>query len=249
MIGELLYAKHWWVWWSNPVLGIHDDHRYRAALTPTDFEHLDYFRLLDIRSQLELSEVPDDSLVENLEIRCLALSDAASIESRLTRFAVLTMSSTILSANAAEWNEYYGVSSPELIKELVRQRAELPNEILYWQEPFSRSLANSLTTNLSMLDRTRLGLCMVLRTYFPKIMGRWSLTCPRAVTEFANSLESMPEDKFEFLKAWSWGQLQELDQDTRARFEVRDFSFEVDTDLESQISDFLDEDVEGSINA
>jgi hypothetical protein len=235
MIGDLTYASHWWAWWSNPVNQIHEDHKNTLPLTNDQLENIDYVHLLQIRSTLSLSDLPDELLETRMELRSLALATPAQFDQHLVRFALFTLDSSILHARPQDWESSFGVTSPELIREIITLKNDLPTELIQWQEGVARYLTNSLKKQLLIQERARVGFAIYLRSFFPRMYSRWLLTQSNEILEWANALETIPTDLWDVIDNWSSPSLVALHTEIYATFEIPTFEMPMGDDFDSEM--------------
>lgn len=228
MIAELSYASRWWAWWSNPLQGIHIDHKNLLPLTNEQLANVDYFRLLQIRSTLGLLDTPDDLLESRLELRSLAMATPAHFEQHFTRFALFTLDSSILHARTQDWEANYGVNSPDLIREIITLKSEVPPELISWQEAATRYLANALKRQLFLNERIQLGFALYLRSFFPRFFSRWQLTQNSEIVQWANAIEPIPTDFWDVVNNWAAPSLEAFHKEVFSEFEIPEFDMAFD---------------------
>ncbi len=193
----------WWAWWSNPIIGMHDDHRFKYSLGLLENEEFDYFKILEVRSQLDLPEIPDELLVFNPDVRWFALLNMEEIEEKIKPFAYFLLDSSILHARPQDWEEAYGISSPDEIRTIISERADLPKELIEWQSGASRSLNLNLKSSLFYNDRAKLCFYVYLLSFFPKLAKRASLIFPEQITLSAKIIDKMPIELWEVFQNWA----------------------------------------------
>lgn len=194
MSSDILYGKQWWAWWSDPLMGLHNDHAYRLSLGPDEPPSLEFLRLLEIRSSCELSDLPDPELILRPAWRALALASDETLVDRLWSLSTLTLGPECLTANSAEWGERYGVHSAEQIRELIRIRAELPPTFMMWQDQVCRVLQRQAQPLRNLLGRIKLVLALLQTTVMPRVQARWSLCLPLSILELVKQIDK-PQDK------------------------------------------------------
>lgn len=228
MIGELTYSSRWWAWWSNPAIRFHDEHRIQLARTQEQLSQIDYFDLLQLRSSLNLPDLPDDLLASRPELRSLAIENGEVLEKHLVRFALFSMDSSILHARPQDWETSFGVYSADLIREIVVLKHEFPSQLLQWQESMARHITHSLKKKLLLNDRIRLGLAVYLRSYFPRFYSRWQLTQGIEIVNWADSLETISPELWEVVDEWSNASFNAFHSEVFAPFDTVEFDFPAD---------------------
>lgn len=230
MTGDLTYTSRWWAWWSNPAIHIHEEQGTLLGLTAEQMNRIDYFDLIQLRSSLNLPDLPDDLLIARPELRSLAFQNDQAMESQLLQFGMFTLDSSILHARPQDWESSFGVTSPELIRQIITLKNELPGQLAAWHDATARHMANALKKKLLLTERIRLGLAVYLRSHFPRFYSRWQLTQSKEIVGWANALEPMPPELWEVVDPWSAHAIQAFHQDIYSPFEIIEFELSLDDD-------------------
>ena len=241
MTGELIFSSRWWAWWSNPLIAIHEEHRVSLPLTKEQLDNIDYFNLLQLRSTLNMPELPDDRLILRPELRSIAIATNSVLEEHLQRFALFSLDASILHARPQDWESSFGVNSPEVIREIIVLKNDLPEALIQWQESAARHMANTLKKQLFLHDRIRLGFAVYLRSYFPKIYQRWQLTQTKEIIDWSNDLEPIPQELWDVIDHWSEAAFCALHSEVYSHHEVLELNFDPDGTSDNSIEeiDFL----------
>lgn len=197
MMDDPRFGTAWWAWWSNPLRGMHEDHKFCLPLTNAQLSTLDYFQLIQVRSVLGLPDTPDEQLSSKLELRCLALARLSQVSAHFLPLAVWSLDSSILHARAQDWEAYYGVTSPEQIREMVVLRNDLPRELYVWHDGFSAQLKQLMPRAIPLQERALLGLGIYLKSFYPAYYARWMLVLPIELTNTLGKMEGIPLDYFD----------------------------------------------------
>lgn len=244
MIEELTLATQWWSWWSNPLIDIHPDHRLGLDFKLLNTNKIGYFHLLELRSLMGLSDLPDEQILARSELRSLALSQPEVRQSNLYKFSLLTLDSAILHARPQDWEINFDVRSPELIREIIGMRNEFPEPLLQIQSKTSRHIAQSLKNKMSIGQRADLGLGIYLQSFYPKFFSRWKITQSKEFNALLKHSENIPEELWDTTNRWIENELQSVHNSVLSTFEIQDietgFSEEDLKLLEEFDSDELD---------
>lgn len=236
-MNSLNYSGTWWAWWSNPALGMHDDHLPTMPLPPRDLKTIDYFRLLELRSALSFPDVPDDLLSDRPELRAAVTAPPGLLMKHLVRFAVLSLDSSILYSRAQDWESNYNVNQPDMIREIVTLRNDLPMTLANWQGSFCSQMKQAITQPVFLEERMLIGFAMYLRSYFPALFKRWVLTKPIAITRWANMLEPLPLEFWDTVDTWCRPSIQALHDEVFLPYTEENLEF---PDLDALEIDDLD---------
>lgn len=237
VIAELSYSTRWWAWWSNPLTGIHQDHKQGLPYLAQQLDNPDYACLLEIRSLLNLDDCPDMALQEHLLIRALCLATAAEITQCLQSLAILSLDDTILNARPQDWETLYGVSSPELIRHAITQHNQLPDALRAIQNQLASKIAQKQVAPLMLNERIHVVAGAYLRSYFPRLFNRWKLSFRTELIDLISHTKTLPTELFEPLTNWLNPCLSDLHNEVFQQFEIpmfndtdEDFNFEDDMD-------------------
>lgn len=227
---HIAYETQWWAWWSNPVVGLHEEKMTRISVPRSLFGSLNYFQLIQVRSTLGLDDLPDELLTQCLELRSLALANTADHQDVLLKLALLTMDSTVLHCNAQDWETQYGVTSADQIRRIVVLKNEFPRELLQWQEINAHRLRADSAQDIHLDARIQLGLALFLKSFFPRFFKRWELTQSNQIGVWTSNLELLPEDRWETLHEWCKEMFTSFHSSVYSAFELPDLDFD-DSDL------------------
>lgn len=196
-------SVNWWVWWSNPLIGMHDEQKFNYGLGLLENEEINYYKILELRSQLELEDVPDELLLFHPDVRLFALLSMEEIEEKIGPFAYFLLDSSILHARPQEWEEAYGINSPDQIRNIVSERANLPKELQEWQSSSARSLNLNLKQSLFYADRAKLCFYVFLLSFFPRLAKRASLIFSEKIIHSAKVINKIPQELWEVFYNWA----------------------------------------------
>lgn len=222
MMNDPRFGTAWWAWWSNPLNGMHDDHKLALPFTNTQLRKLDYFQLIQVRSVLGLPDTPDEQLSAKLELRALALASIDQLGRHFLPLAVWGLDSSILHARTQDWDAYYGVTSPEQIREMVVLRNDIPRELYVWHDSFSSQLKQQLSRPIPLPERAIISLGVYLKSYYPALYSRWVLLLPLEITHTLTRLEGIPIDYFDRVDQLVGPSLQRLCDELAKEFEQQD---------------------------
>lgn len=242
-LADIEVSVRFWAWWSNPLIDMHEDQRYRLGLPIVDPHEIDYLSLLEIRSNLELDDTPDELLSYNPGLRGLAFAQAEEFQTRLMPFSYWLLDASVLNARPQDWEQAYGISSPDDIRHIISQRAALPASLMNWHGQLTRSLNLNLKGSLLLADRARACLLIYLRSFYPRLGKRWALTQSDAVIQASQLLEPLPSEQWEEFQKWAAPMLAVLNELFEQQVSMPEFNldFEADTDdaeLEQFVGDF-----------
>lgn len=244
MIAELSLTTQWWSWWSNPLIGIHPDHRLGLDFNLLNTNKIGYFHLLELRSLLGLSDLPDEQILARAELRTLALSQLEIRQPNLYKFSLLTLDSAILHARPQDWEAHFDVKSPELIREIIGLRNEFPEPLLQIQSKTSRHIAQSLKSHMSIGQRADLGLGIYLQSFFPKFFARWKLTQSNELNLLLKHSENIPEELWDSTNRWIENELQSLHSSVVSTFEVEEIDVGFSDEDLKQLEEFESDEME-----
>lgn len=234
----LTYSGTWWAWWSNPAIHIHDEQLSMVSLPKSILDKIDYFQLLQTRSTLGLSDIPDELLQQRPELRSVLLASAEQVQKHMMQLSTLSLDSSILHARAQDWESNYGIVSPETIREIVTYRNDLPKSFMQWQGIFSSQFNQSLNQPSFLAERALLGFAVYLLSYFPHIFKRWALTQPLRIIQWAKNVEPMPLEVWDEMDKWSKPFIEACHQDVYSSYEKDDIEFPDLQELELELDDF-----------
>ena len=242
------YLSGWWLWWSNPLKALHPSMQPILPFTPATFDGIDYLKLLEMRSFFELHELPDEQLKEHPELQSLALALPQDLSNHLVVFSVLTLDSFILKANASEWENNYGIGSPESARQIIRLWNERPPELTIWQEAMVTWLQANTLHPCQLEDRIQLGLAVYLKSCFPKLYRRWQLTLHFDIQMAMKTVPLLAQETLPALQQWVAPSLQNLHTEVCKRFEQEDLELSLEDDeLDEQLSELRS--LEGEFDA
>lgn len=227
MTTDLLISSAWWVWWSNPLVRIHNDQLYKLALPLGEVRKLDYFRLLDLRNSLTLDEIPDELIQFKPYLRCLAYATPEQVQTHLAPLALFTLDNSILHARPNDWEEWFGVSSAEQIRDLVAQRGALPARLMAWQDDLSRNLSLNLKNHLHLADRAELCLGLILKSFTPALFGRWILMKSDRLAMLIKALELINSDLWDPLDQYLDPLLRALNEEASQHLKIVEFDLDL----------------------
>jgi|GEM_PF-3932017 len=221
----------WWKWWSNPLINIHAEQLERI---PFETNHRtgkiqDYFQLLQTRSILELDDIPEPSLQDKPELVCISLGNTATIEKHLLKLATLTMDTSIIHARPQEWNSKFGVSSPEEIRQIIEHYRSIPYRLAKWQFSVASLVNQNDNEILTIHTRTLLGLGLVIKSFFPSLFKRWSVTSSRSITSLIKQIDPLEEGLWNETIGWIDTELAALFEETADQY--REPALEIEQDL------------------
>lgn len=202
MINELQFGTQWWVWWSNPLIGIHPEQKLRLEIAPSVLSDIDYFQLLQLRSSLGLADVPEEGVLQKSDLRYLALASSIQLEAHFTSLAVWSMDSGILHARAQDWEASYGVTSQQTIREIIESRKDISNQLYVWHDGFVSQLRMLHSQPMHVNYRSILGLGIYLKSFTPLFYERWVLTQPTSTQRVIGQLDPIPANSQESAEQW-----------------------------------------------
>lgn len=241
-LANIQFSVHFWAWWTNPYVDIHDDHRYRLARPIINAKDLDYLSLLEVRRVLELDDTPDELLSYHPEMRALAILSPDEFNSRFMPFSYWLLDASVLNARPQDWEQVYGISSPEEIRDIISQRAALPDALLNWHGNAARTLNLNLKSPLLLPDRAAICLLVYLRSFYPRFYRRWKLTRSDLIVHAAQMLDPIPNELWDIFQAWAKPVFDGLSDLVSTQTHMPDFAldFEPDTD-EFELDNLLKE--------
>lgn len=210
MMDDPRFGAAWWAWWSNPLRGMHEDHKVALPLTNAQLSCLDYFQLIQVRSVLGLPDTPDEQLTSKLELRSLALASLEQVSTYLMPISVWSLDSSILHARAQDWEAYYGVTAPEQIREMVVLRNDIPRELFVWHDGFAAQLKQLMPRAVQLKERALISLGVYLKSFYPDFYARWMFTLPIELSNLLEKLDCIPMDYFEQVDQLVHSNIQQL---------------------------------------
>lgn len=237
---DLERSLGFWAWWSNPIVGMHDDYRYRVGIPLVDDQKLDYLTLLEVRGLLELSDTPDDSLLHYPQLCALAIIDPDVLRRIIQPCAVLVLDGSILNARPQEWDENYGVKSADDIRRIITQRGDFPKPIWDWREQIVRNLQINIDAKRSIDERALLAFAFVLKQFFPAFYKRWKLCHSMAIDQNLAFLDPLPIEYTDTFLAWLKPVLEGFESWYGEQYRPLDLEIGVDFDpLDDELDQLL----------
>jgi hypothetical protein len=250
MINELQFASQWWVWWSNPLIGIHPEQKVKLGLAPSASNDLDYFQLLQLRSSLSLADIPEEGMLQKPDLCYLALANSSQLEAHFISLAVWSLDSGILHARAQDWEANYGVTSPQTIREIIESRKEISSQLYVWHDSFAGQLRMLHSQALHVSYRSLLGLGIYLKSFTPQFYERWVLTQSATIQRVIGQLDPIPVDSQESADQWITPCLKNLIQEIQQAFPADDLEMAEFNELdEFSIEDNSAESIGGETHA
>jgi hypothetical protein len=220
----------WWKWWSNPLIHIHPNHRDRIPFNiGKDSEKpLEYYQLLQIRSLLELEDLPGPTLETQPELVALAAAPVESVEKHLHKLCVLTMDNMVIHLRPQEWESKFGIASAETIREIIEQYRSIPATLSKWQFSTAVNINQNENLVLKAPARTILGLGIILKSFFPQFYKRWVLTTDQQTTKLLNQIDPIEESAWNEIIEWIGADLKALYEETARQYVEPDISMTED---------------------
>lgn len=219
----------WWSWWSNPITGLHDTNRSAMlSALPMSQARPDFLRLLEMRSILNLPELPDSTLVDRPWLRCLALASVDDCLNHLRPLAALLLDANILRLKSVEWLEQLGVGTPEEIRDIIQMWNEAPSDVKHWSNSFLRTRTPLELKAWTLSHRVQVGLAVYLKSYYPLLCRRWLLTQPHETSLVLSVIEPLLDSHRERIEQWITPHLQRLAASIEPHFieEIPELSLE-----------------------
>lgn len=226
MIDEIRYATRWWVWWSNPMVGMHPEQSTSMGLVQQRHNNLNYFELMELRSKLELPDLPDDAIHARPELTALSMCEQSNLLLKLQPLSVLTLDHSIRHARAQDWEEVYGITSAETIREIVSHFNDLPTCLMGWQDSTTRLISQQFREQIRLPDRALIVLAAYLKSITPKFFIRWQLTLPPKIKALIQLTDPFHEETWEALDQKIRPALTTIREDHEKEFEVTEFFME-----------------------
>lgn len=210
----------WWKWWSNPLTNIHPSHKDRIpfAIGKDTEKPLEYYQLLQIRSLLELEDLPGPTLETQPELVALAAAPVESVEKHMHKLCVLTMDNMVIHLRPQEWESRFGITSAEAIRLTIEQYRSIPPTLSKWQ--FATAIAINQHENLVLKAPARaiLGLGIILKSFFPQFYKRWVLTTDQQTTKLLNQIDPIEESAWTEIIEWIGADLKALYEETAKEY-------------------------------
>jgi hypothetical protein len=248
-LAEIEFSVQFWSWWSNPLIGMHDDHRYRLAWPIVNPRDLSYLSLLEVRRILELDDTPDELLGYHPEMRALAHLSDEEFKTRFQPFSYWLLDASVLNARPQDWEQVYGISSPDEIRDIISQRAALPDALLNWHGNVARTLNLNLKAPLFLTDRASVCLLIYLRSFYPRFYRRWKLTQSDAIVQASLLLDPIPQDMWDIFQAWAQPIFTGLEQITAEQAVMPEFNLDFQPDSDDFELDHLISETSGQEEA
>lgn len=202
MSEPLMYLHDWWRWWGNPLIGIHESQLVNLPYPLEKLRAADHLLFLEMRSLLNLPELPDHYMVERPQLRSVALGNISQTGATFGKLATLSLNNSILQANAQKWIEHYGVKSPEEIRQVIQWQKEIPYALKPWRESLLITLNQGDSYSMHMESRALLSLGAYLMSFYPNFYTRWCLMAPFEVTLILKSCDPIPEEVQASFENW-----------------------------------------------
>lgn len=220
MSESIKYLSDWWRWWSNPLINIHQSHIEMLPYAKKQLEELDYLFFLELRSILSVPDKPDRNLQNQNWLRSFALAEPDELQTLKKYYAVLTLDAGILQTNAQNWNERYGVRSPEEVRELIQLWNQIPFKLKSWQESLILNLSASAQHKFSIDERYMIAMGAYLLNSHPNFFKRWSLTIPYSTGLIIKSIEALPEESIGSMHEWLANIPAEIHKSVATRYPI-----------------------------
>lgn len=236
------YLHDWWRWWGNPLINIHESQLIHLPYAREQLKDIDYLHFLEIRSTIGLPDLPDRHLVERNQIRSLAISNPEKIGAVFNQVGVLSLGPSILHASAQKWEQHYGVSSPDQVREIIKWRNEIPHGLKPWRESLLITLDQGDAYSMKMPTRALLGLGAYLQSFYPEFYKRFELTLSYEITLILKSVDPIPQEAQSICEVWFEPMLNEIHKQTLADYPDDEIeTFEMIDDEEVKALDNLNE--------
>ncbi|WP_329672038.1 hypothetical protein [Limnobacter sp.] len=208
------------------MIGLNPEQATSLGLSLPPQNSLNYFELMELRSKLELPDLPDDSIQSRPELSALSMCEQPTLQTKLQSLSVLTLDHSIRHARAQDWEEIYGVTSAETIREIVSRFNDLPTCLMTWQDNTTRQISHQTQEQLLLADRALVVFAAYLKSVAPKIFTRWQLTLPPKIKGLALSIDPFIEDTWESLDQIIRPVLSSFREVHEKDFEITEFSME-----------------------
>lgn len=202
MKATLNHQVQWWVWWSNPETGIHPDWKDELQNDPYLDQSDNILALIQKRSMLGLSDVPDEQFANHPWAMALVLAPEELRLSCTVKFGVLTLDNSVLHARPHDWKSQFNVDTAENIRTLIQLKNDIPHPVSRWQDQVANLIANNTSDSLWITERQKIGLGVYLRSRLPQLWKRWTLTESRMIKQWVERLPLLDEHQLEALETW-----------------------------------------------
>lgn len=241
-LAEIEFSVQFWSWWSNPLIGMHDDQRYRLAWPIVNPRDISYLSLLELRRVLELDDIPDELLSYHPEMRALAHLSNEEFKTRFQPFSYWLLDASVLNARPQDWEQVYGISSPDEIRDIISQRAALPGALLNWHGNVARTLNLNLKAPLFLTERASVCFLIYLRSFYPRFYRRWKLTQSDAVVQASQLLDPIPQELWDTFQAWAQPIFKGLEEISAEQAVMPEFELEFQEDSDDlDLDEFVSE--------
>jgi hypothetical protein len=184
-MNESTFKGPWWLWWCNPLMDIHEDHKFYFRPRELDLDKAEgYGKIQSIRNALQLSIIPEFGLINEPFYGLWAFLNSEHCKKIEPRLQALTFDDGILTLNTKDWDLMFGINNSEHVKSLISFKKKIPNTLAAIVSDFVSDSGNwRAGSSLTMFERLLLVGAVFYRNRFPEFFKRWILTQPNSVVK------------------------------------------------------------------
>lgn len=241
----------WWRWWSNPLIGLHDDQQHRMPYTlgKAGRSSVDYFQLLQTRSVLELDDHPDQDLLLYPELIAVSLSSLDQLETHLMKVATLTLDAGIIHARPQEWDQKFSIKSADEIRKTIEFYRSIPIRLSRWQYQCANVINQDDRVVISIRTRIEIGLGLILKSYFPSLFKRWALKVSHQVIRLVDTIDPIEQGLWKEVHEWIFTEVQTLFGEINQQHQEPELEIENDLLLDGDYTTVDVDQLYGGVNA
>lgn len=183
-------------------MNVHPTQSAAINLPGTPGPTMDFLRFVELRSVLDLAELPDDAAAEQPWLLSLAIAGTEELDNTQIYFALLSMDSSILRLNGQDWERNYQVKTADEIRRIIQLWNEVPASVKSWTSSFLRQLNPNEAGSMDLIKRAQLGIAVYLFSYYPNIFKRWVLTVPYEIALQMKITDPLPIDIQSTVERW-----------------------------------------------
>lgn len=227
----------WWLWWGNPLVQIHPDHKKRLYIRTSGAKQLLYADIESMRATLGLALIPEDGVMTEPFYGVVAMCESVDLLDSKQKLPSLTFDEGVFKFGQAEWEARFQITDKDHIRALITFSRGVPEGLKLVVKKMTLACSDqNQAAKLTLLERTQIVLSVFFAHRFPAFSQRWILTLSDAVLHVIDQIGKLDAEIAHQFCNFVEPEIPSLIKQIRQRYEVPEIDFKTLADFESQAS-------------